>query len=410
MEMNPQFGKGMHTRSSTPPLLYRRSEPLIQQNSNTLRTTGRDLQAVQISTPVGARPGAHIPSKSLNPYAGNVSYVSNPFSSTLGCRSSIDRHQQPELLSSASLDRATTLSEGSSWPHSLAYGRDSDRLVSLDSEDAALLSEEAALKARLSELRAERQLCDDEQLEISQGWATLFDREQRFHTELVPDFSLDIVACEQRCLALQEQLQHAQNHLENIREQLKHYEPLLKEKENLKKEIKSMSNSFSDLENRRRNCLFRAGKFFDVESRRTIEAQRAVRVLDEELRELRNTHSSLAHETVERSMERTKKVVTRKSVNFVELPETILEKRHESLEEEQGMSFSSVDVSDNATTNYGLQETGQEFIGSGSICIGWGEDDNNDLNITGINGSSTVISLNQFDSRGPIAKRQKLEA
>lgn len=401
---------GQSTRSSTPPLRYRRSESLIQQNSNILRGNGRDLQSVHVPTKVSSM--NQLPTKYLASYASNVNYVNNPFSSTSGeYRCSAEKTEE---IQSTSVERGGTQcrpsrTEGPSWSYSLSHGRDSDRLVSLDSEEAALLSEEATLKGRLNELRAERQLCDDEQLQISQGWATLFDREQRFYTEAVPDFSADIVACEQRCLALQEQLNHAQSHLKIILEQLKHYEPLLEEKENLAKEVKAMLISFNELESRRRNCLFRAGQFFDVESKRTIESQRAVRLLEDQLRKMENSHGHLSQGNTERSAAMVKKGAYRKSVNFADCPETRYERRVDSWEEDQGMSSSSVDISDIAPF-HAKQSTIQESVGGDSVCIGWAEDDNNDFNISSINGCSTVISLNNFDSQGPLAKRPKTES
>lgn len=372
-------------RSTTPPLLYRRSQSRILPSpagSGYLSGSvgGHAIHSIQIPAPGGRDHGT-------SQYAADVTSSAGPKSSGIsGLFLAADAPQRPPASSESGV-----LNLSSCRP---SYALESDRLTSLEGEDAALMAEEATLKARQAELKAERQMCDNEQLLLSQGWATLFDLEQRFYTEPIPDFSEDTVLCEQRCMVVDEQVHHARSHLKALEEQLAQYEPLMQEREQLRDEVQTLSSNFHTLERRRMMFLHRAGQIFDVESQRVVDAQRAEKVLHRQLVQLRGAREG--GNPV-------------KSVTFLGEKSIVLDcsSTANSVEPEERMGLTNTSSSADQTGNSSEWKLPQE-----SICIGYDDEEDEGPDAYGIGGASAVVSLNQgahSDSYLPLAKRQKVE-
>lgn len=361
------------TRSSTPPLLYRRAASVSGVYPPHLSTP--DINSIRLS--------AAMPySKPMQP--SSVTYenlnVSNPFTGS-------------------SSDKFANLTGAHRW----SVAEDSTRVSALETEEASLILEEAELKSKLAELRAERQSFDGKQINLSQGWATLFDREQRYHTEPIPDYSLDTMACEQRCSVLREQLNHAQNHLEGLHDQLKAFEPVMEEREKLAAQIAALTEGFKEFERRRAACVRQAGQLFDTESIRAVECEKAVKALDEDLRVLRHSDTLSRYFGANPHIEDGKPSRSLKNVTFAPEKSIVLDwtSNPNSMERsDPGMTSSSMDASGSPQ---GFALSGQD-----SFCVGFREDEGDD--ITGIGGASTVVSLNQsLDGPFPFMKRHRVE-
>lgn len=428
------------SRSRTPPLVYRRSESALPPLSSALH--GSPLSGELESTP---QYPTSIQFSSVNPSTvpsclstatssyGTVNYVSNPFRTSASrpslsfengySRSSVvgtSEKLESSLSGTASYqgygDRPTAL-----FKPRFTVEEESSRLLSQDAEDVALQGEEAALKAKLSELRTEHQMLDDEQLHLGKGWSSLFEREQRYYTEPAPDFSLETIRCEQRCLALQEQVNHANAHLERLRSELTQYEYVLEDKKRVCKEIQSLRATFMEFEKRRQNCLSTAGQFFDVESKRVTEAQRAVLDIDEQLLHKPDNASTVLTSRVSEE--------TNTSKCLKETPTDYLEDNRKSKgswscsaadqndleeEEEQDATSSTMDLSSSIPGCESADHRPHTFcpdVLQESICIPVNDDElNNDNFARMIGGPSTVISLNnQPDYIFPCRKRKKVD-
>lgn len=291
----------------------------------------------------------------------------------------------------------------------LSSAQDSSRLVSMDVEDLSLVNEENALKAKLAELQAERQMYEDEQIHLSQGWATLFDREQRYYTEVPPTFAVETAACEQGCIALQSQVSAAELHLKELHSQMNELEPVLDEKRALVGELNTLRSRFEELEERRKACISRASLFFDLESKRVTEAEQNVHEIQDQLRILQLLEPLHSRTTIDTSANHS----VGENAKMVKFAIEQNDKPNESSLDPLkhiNISTSTMDISDSTDSRSGASHVpGQLSVGcQESFCIGLGDGD--EECITGISGPSAVmVSLNQNSNNLPFTKRHRSE-
>lgn len=429
-------------RSRTPPLVYRRSENVLPSLSTSAQygASPQELKSslqYPTSLQISSAQSTKIPSSlaTTSSSYGTLNYVSNPFStSSSSCSPSFDSASSRSSVVRTtdrlenSLGRSTTSQTYGCYSTTSCQTRPTEseecnRLLAQDAEDAALQREEAALKAKLTELRMEHQILDDEQFQLGKGWASLFEREQRYYTEPVPDCSLDTIQSEQRCLALQEQVNHANTHLERIRSQLAQHEYVIEEQKKISQDIESLRLSLENFEKRRQNCLSRSGQFFDVESKRATEAQRAVLNIDDQL--VHQKPDVLSSVLTARVSEGAKLSSTQKGTATVHIKQLQNSKglwgqegaypHNVDEEESHDMTSSTMGLSTSIPESEipedqrlsSCHNTLQE-----SICIQLNDDEesSNDNFSRMIGGPSTVISLNaQPDYTFPSKKRKKVD-
>ncbi|KAG5471495.1 hypothetical protein LSCM1_01588 [Leishmania martiniquensis] len=160
------------------------------------------------------------------------------------------------------------------------------RIAAIDAEEAAMAAEEMTLRAKLAELQVARKRQEEEQLYLSHGWAQMLETEERYYTEPVIDLRSEIMAREQQCAMLHSQLQQVEAQAQHVQSQLQGTEYILRDAESLELERKRVQDAFQDVERRRRECVARAERYFDVETKRVVEGNKAIRNLDNQLREM----------------------------------------------------------------------------------------------------------------------------
>lgn len=295
------------------------------------------------------------------------------------------------------------------------------RVAQLEAEEAALAAEEAALRARQSDLQMVRRRQEEEQLQLSKGWFTLLEREERYYTEPVPDYSPDIAARELHCTALHEQLQQAESHRNHLETQLSNYEYVLREKEAVESEVTRVREGLQGIEQRRRACIARAERFFDVETKRVVEANRAVRKLDVQLKDLTSS-GPLAQLQCTSSASRSQS----RCVSFAPADKSVVIDigRNGSLStsvsaepgrgDTQGLSQEEESSSANSRLPQHppqqLQAQGSHGgkaaqLGGASVCLGLEEDEECGM---GLGGTSVAFSLNN-SAPDALSKRRKVE-
>lgn len=428
-------------RSHTPPLIYCRSKSVLPPLSSSIhdgagcREVGSSaLYPMSLQVPSTNPPSnsTYLDSSSFS--YGAINHVSNPFSSSANSHSSIRENTcsipsivRPSDAMQSSASSLTT-SQGSAacttttCLQNFTNDEESSRFLSLDTEDGALRAEEAVLKAKITELRTEHQMLDDEQLHLGKCWANLFEREQRYYTEVVPDFSQNTIKGEQHCLALQDQVNLANAHLERVRSELSKLDYVLDDRDKLSKEIESLTGNFVDFGRRRHNCLALAGQFFDVESRRVTEAKRAVLDADDQFVHRKEESFSAGHETrISSTSKTTKNGMVTKSMELERDQNAKESWRDDGAvsyiedEEQHDMTSSTMDLS-SSIPHSGSVENQPPFrsplLCQGSICVAFSDDeDTRSSNFSHeLGGVSTVVSLNnQSEDIFPSKKRKKVD-
>lgn len=262
-------------RSTTPPLYYRRPEGVAAPYyiSACSRVNAAATACARVSS---AERTAHL-TPSFPPTSAQVSVpsVTNPFA---------PGNAPPQLPATAENSADLLRLSATRWSTSAVYGVQA--LEALEAEEAALALEEQAARAKLAELQLTRQRQSEEQLELSHGWATLLDREERYFTEPFVDLSEEIMAREHQCALLQDQWQQAKAHLESLCHKHQQYDAVVEEKNSLEEELRRVRETFMAIEERRKACRLRAERLFDAESKRSVEAARLVRELDVQLKDM----------------------------------------------------------------------------------------------------------------------------
>ncbi|RNF16523.1 uncharacterized protein Tco025E_05206 [Trypanosoma conorhini] len=368
-------------RSTTPPLYYRRPEgvPLQYYTAATdAAVAARDVPPAlrvppltaaaagnlgQPAAPNFARLGSteqatHGPPPTVNNAFPSVRSVVNPFNLVNPSpRASVAAENPADLLQQSAARWSTTASQSA------------QALSALETEEASLLLEEQATKAKLAELQVTRQRQMEEQLELSRGWAALLDREERYFTEPLLDLSEELMARERQCGLLQDQLQQAEAHLEALHREHQAYDAVVEGKKTLEAELQRVREGFLAIEKRRQACRLRAELFFDVESKRAAQASHHVRVLDAQLKEMTSTG-----------------------------PLAELRSAPPSRSTSRGVTFAQksiiIDVGPHAKEATAEEEDGEEAgltqgLGGTSVCLQNDDDDD----VGGIGGQSAAYSL-----------------
>lgn len=354
-------------RGTTPPLYYNRPDGMAPSY---YPIPHREVGALHVPTTVPTGPvGPPLQPSSCGTHY-TVPAVANPFESGL-------RH-----LSAA---REATVdggyAQGVPTPR-WSVPQDLGRIAAIDAEDAALASEEVALKARLMELRVSRRQQEEEQLRLSAGWAALLEREERYYTEPVPDCTPEILAREQQCAALHDQLQQAEGHRAFTEKRLEATAALLHARESLLSDLRTVQEGFAAVEERRRQCVARAERYFDVEAQRCATAARAARKIDSELKEMASTGPMAQLQTLNTSPSQARRSSSH-CVTFAE----------KSIVLDLGKRAAST----SAEARSGPQSFGGE-CGGPSVCLELNEED--------IGGTSVAYSLNNGLGE---SKRRKVE-
>lgn len=427
-------------RSHTPPLIYCRSKSVLPPLSSSIHDGAacRELGSsalyslsLQVPSTNPAKNSMYLDSSSSY---GATNHVSNPFNSSVNSYSSIRENacsipstvRPSDVLQGGA--RSPTTSQGpvgcptAACSENSSNDGESSRFLTLDTEDGALRAEEAVLKTKITELRAEHRMLDDEQLHLGKCWANLFEREQRYYTEAIPDFSQNTIQSEQHCLALQEQVNLANAHLERVRSELSKLDYVLDDRDKLCKEIESLRENYVDFGRRRHNCLALAEQFFDVESRRVTEAQRAVLDVDDQFVHRKEGSFSASLET--RINGRTKAAQSRTVMQSMELDGDQKAKESwgddgavsESRDEEQHDMTSSIMDLSSSIPDSGSAENQPPFrcphLCQESICVTFSDDEDAKSSSFShaIGGVSTIVSLNnQSDDIFPSKKRKKVD-
>lgn len=290
---------------------------------------------------------------------------------------------------------------------------DAQRLAALEAEEAKLAAEERALKAELAELNVSRRRREEERAFLSNGYAMLMEQQSRYYTEPVPDLLPEIGVEEQECAVLQENLHAAEVHLAPLQQHVDQYEPVLKDRESLQEELKRVSESFELVEQRRKRCGSRAERFFDVEAKRVVEANRAIRRLDAQLKEMTTTGPLAQLRLGSQSQPRQSSRSTSRCVTFAGEKSIVLDLGRDgsqgaNADEESGGSSAGMSYSGTASSGAShLPTTASQAahdLASGSVCLGVDEEEDD---MGSIGGASVAFSLNQTGFA--LGKRRKLE-
>ncbi|EKF38245.1 hypothetical protein MOQ_001546 [Trypanosoma cruzi marinkellei] len=376
-------------RSTTPPLYYKRPEgvplpyctaagpardvpPSLRVPKTTTTTTTNNWGYP--TAPNAARVGSvdyttygTIPS--FTNTVPSVPAVANPFNPI-----------NPSPRTSVAADNPADLLQQSAARWSTTANQSAQALSALEAEEASILLEEQAMKAKLAELQLMRQRQSEGQLDLSHGWAALLDREERYFTEPLVDLSEEIMAREHQCALLLDQLQQAETHLEALRREHQEYDTVVEEKNKLEAEMRRVREGFLEIEGRRKACRLRAEFLFDVESKRAVKASHHVRELDVQLKEMASVGplSELQSAPPSRS--------TSRGVTFAPKATHLHVGSHAKGEEE-------VEADDE---DAGLTQG----FGGTSVCL---QDDGEDDDVGDIGGQSVAYSLSV------LPKRQRVE-
>lgn len=279
------------------------------------------------------------------------------------------------------------------------------RLSSMAMEEAALAAEEQQLRGQLAEMHLGWQRLDEDHLLLSQGWAALLEREERYYTEPLVDYMQEIGTRELQCAALRDRLQQAEAHLGHLRQQLQHYDYVLKEKEVTEQELQGVRAGFEGVMQRWRRCVTKAERFFDVETRRVMEAHRAVREVDTQLEEMANTGPLAQVALPARAPTRS----SSRCVTFAPDVSIVLDPGRELSQPNDGASWGPGLTSSDSTgplesiaassQRAGYVRESRGASSEGPACIG--------LDVDDIGGTSVAFSLNQ--PAGHSLKRRKAE-
>ncbi|KEG07377.1 hypothetical protein DQ04_09991030 [Trypanosoma grayi] len=359
-------------RSTTPPLYYRRPEgvPVSYYTAVAAREVPPSLRVPPAAAynrgpamPTGsahADQTSHVPLSCSSNTIPSVPPVANPFGvSNPSPRASVTGDTPADLLQQSTARWSTTANQ---CTHTFS---------ALETEEASLLLEEQAMRAKLAELQLTRQRQSEEQLNLSQGWAALLDREERYFTEPLVDMTEEVLAREQQCALLQDQLQQAEAHLETLRREQQQYDAVVEEKQTLEKEMQRVREGFLAIEGRRKACRVRAERLFDAESKRAVEAARRVRELDAHLKDMTSS-GPLAEGRSAPSSRSTSRGVTFAQKSII------------------------LDVGPNAGEG-GDEEGGADAgltqgVGDASVCL-QDDDEGDENNLGGIGGMSAAYSL-----------------
>ncbi|ESS63581.1 hypothetical protein TcG_04482 [Trypanosoma cruzi] len=374
-------------RSTTPPLYYKRPEgvplpyctaagPAIEVPPSLRVPPATTVNNWSYPTaPKAARVGSveyttygTIPS--FTNTVPSVPAVANPFNPT-----------NPSPRTSLAADNPADLLQQSAARWSTTANQSAQALSALEAEEASILLEEQAMKAKLADLQLTRQRQSEGQLDLSHGWAALLDREERYFTEPLVDLSEEIMAREHQCALLRDQLQQAEAHLEALRREHQEYDTVVEEKNKLEAEMLRVREGFLEIEGRRKACRLRAELLFDVESKRAVKASHHVRELDVQLKEMTSVGplSELQSAPPSRSASR--------GVTFAPKAMHLHVGSHAKGEQEE----EEADDEDAGLT---------QGFGGNSVCL---QNDGDDDDVGGIGGQSVAYSFSVFP------KRQRVE-
>ncbi|ORC84503.1 uncharacterized protein TM35_000441590 [Trypanosoma theileri] len=396
-------------RSTTPPLYYKRPEaaPVPYYIAGSTRDIPPSLRVPQPTTGAATATTTSRWSNAMpagNPRVGSVDQstygppptqqqqqqqqcssntfipvpsVANPFGiPNTSPRNSLVGENPSELLQQSAVRWSTTANQSA------------QALSSLETEEATLLLEEQTMRAKLAELQLTRQRQSEEQLNLSQGWATMLDREERYFMEPPLDLSEEIWAREQQCALLQQELQQAETQLEELRQEHEEYNAVMQEKQELEKEMQRLRESFMAIEERRKACRSLAERCFDAESKRAVVGARYVRELETQLKEM--TSSGPLAETQNVPPSRS----TSRGVTFAQ-KSIILDLGPQSGKDYGGRKVDT-DENDNDNNTEGGEAGLTQGIGGTSVCLQDDEDDDDDNDYAlggGIGGQSAAYSL-----------------
>ncbi|EPY42367.1 hypothetical protein AGDE_01556 [Angomonas deanei] len=262
---------------------------------------------------------------------------------------------------------------------------ESNNFSTLESNEAAVAAEEAMLKAKLLELEADRRRQEEEQLLLSAGWASLFEREERYYTEPALDLSADIAAREQHCHGLHAQLEQMEAHLFQLTQEAEIYQPLLQERDAVAEEIQTVKEGFEKLKQKRQGLIARAERYFDVETKRSIEGKRAIHRLDVVLKEMTQS-GALAQLQASRENSRNPSRSASRCVTFAPMKSIVLD---------ANSGASSVEPDEMGMTN----SYGENPINDHSVCIGLEDAEE-------LGGNSVMYSLNNSHDQEGIKRRR----
>ncbi|KAG5496014.1 hypothetical protein JIQ42_02900 [Leishmania sp. Namibia] len=273
------------------------------------------------------------------------------------------------------------------------------RIAAIDAEEAAMAAEEMALRAKLAELQVARKRQEEEQLHLSHGWAQMLENEERYYTEPVIDLRPEIMAREQQCAMLQNQLQQVEAEALQAQSQLQGTEYILREAESFELDRKRLQDAFQDVERRRRECVARAERYFDVETKRIVEGNKAIRNLDNQLREM-TRRGPLAHLQDGNCFPVSSRRSASRAVTFAADKSIVLDlgcEEYASSAEPVAIEDESGGMTNSYTSAHGIaprDEVNSEYGFSGLP----GED---------IAGTSVAFSLN--DTKDSLVKRRRVE-
>ncbi|RNF07333.1 hypothetical protein TraAM80_03470 [Trypanosoma rangeli] len=376
-------------RSTTPPLYYKRPEgvplPYYTAGSAAARDVPLSLRVPPTTTTSAAcslgqataqnftrlgstEQATYGPQLAVSNTFPSVPSVVNPFNLV-----------NPSPRASVAAENPADLLQQSAARWSVTASQSAQALSALEAEEASLLLEEQAMKAKLAELQLTRQRHIEGQLELSHGWAALLDREERYFTEPLVDLSEEIMAREHQCGLLHDQLQQAEAHLEALLREHQEYDAVVEEKKSLETEMQRVREGFLAVERRRKACRLRAELFFDAESKRTVQASHRVRVLDAQLKEMGSTGPLAEFRSAPPSRS------TSRGVTFAQ-KSTILD---------GGLHANTATEEEEDGEDAGLTQG----VGGTSVCL---QNDEDDEDVGGIGGQSVAYSLS-------LPKRRRVE-
>lgn len=143
---------------------------------------------------------------------------------------------------------------------------ESSRLQTLESESTQLQSEEVALRTRLQEIQVENRQLDQEYINAQHAWSRLYELENRYYNEPVPDFTQDILSWQYEAATATKRLDETAAELEALRAEVQSLGSVADKRREQISRLQRLEGRFTSIDERRRKCLEVAERVFDVES------------------------------------------------------------------------------------------------------------------------------------------------
>lgn len=153
---------------------------------------------------------------------------------------------------------------------------ESSRMRNLESEEEQLHSEEVALRTRLQEIQCENRQLDQDYITAQHAWSRLYELENRYYNEPVPDHTQDILSWEYEAAIATKRVEETSAELDALQKEVQGLSHVTDKRREQGTRLQRLETRFGSVDERRRKCLEVAERVFDVESERA-------QVLGEEL-------------------------------------------------------------------------------------------------------------------------------